>query len=81
MLPSNDSLHEDLILEELEVFKVSRLLSSPSLSSLSFRQNQRKRKEGGVGKEGGEGELGQDTKGEKAEPTMAGGIQELAVIA
>lgn len=65
-LPSNNSLHEDLILEELEVFKVSPLLFIPSsLSSLSFLQNQREK-----GREGGGG-LGQDTKGERAE---AGGI-------
>ncbi len=37
VLPSNHSLHEDLILEELEVFKVSCLFFSPFFySTLTF---------------------------------------------
>lgn len=38
VLPSNQSLHEDLILEELEVFKVSCLFFSPFFfhSTLTF---------------------------------------------
>lgn len=78
VLPSNDSLHEDLILEELEVFKVSRLLS---LTFITFFSAKSKGKKGGKVRREERGELGQDTKGERAEPIMAGGIQELAVIA
>lgn len=36
VLPSNHSLHEDLILEELEVFKVSCLFLSPVLLFHSY---------------------------------------------
>lgn len=52
VLPSNHSLHEDLILEELEVFKVSCLFLSPFFySTLTFipflSQNQRQGGGGG----------------------------------
>lgn len=78
MLPSNNSLHEDLILEELEVFKVSCLFFSP-LSFLPFLRSSlfSPKIKGWEEEEEAEGEL-LNTKARGQ--TMKGGIQEMDVI-
>lgn len=64
MLPSNGSLHEDLILEELEVFQVSSA-SLPPLTDVT--SSSAKSGRGWVGGWGGAG----------AEPTVGGGVPQL----
>lgn len=77
VLPSNHSLHEDLILEELEVFKVSCLDFFPCsfipllLSSL-FSPKIKGREE--------EGEPGHNTKARGQTDKRQGGIQEMDVL-
>lgn len=76
VLPSNNSLHEDLILEELEVFKVSCLFFSP-LSFLPFLHSSLFSPKIKGWEEEAEGEL-LNTKARGQ--TMKGGIQEMDVI-
>lgn len=71
VLPSNNSLHEDLILEELEVFKVS--FSPASLSSHFFPKSK-----AGSGR-GRAGLAWPQHKREDGRQTKQGGIQVMDV--
>lgn len=78
VLPSNNSLHEDLILEELEVFKVSCLFFSPFFYSiLTFIAFLSQKSKGG--RRRGRASLA-TTQRREGRQTMKGGIQEMDVI-
>lgn len=80
VLPSNHSLHEDLILEELEVFKVSCLFFSPlsffyysTFTFIPFLLSKNQRQEGG-------GRAWPPHKGQGADRQKKGGIREMDVL-
>ena len=80
VLPSNQSLHEDLILEELEVFKVSGLFFFlfSFYSTLTFIISKSKAREEEEEEEEEEGELGHTTKA--ADRQKMGGNQAMDAL-